>query len=161
FSTTGATSELPGKPGGLDPSAGVNLRYFVGKDGFTRPMVPEEAVPGKGLKWLGGLTTLTDPEGRERLVAKYDRVKGLEATLERGPGGRLVYGWTKGTPPLSLQQQDRLVKAKLLRPEETWGLLRDIDTGKPVKPHGGSVCWNPYRRRWVAVFIEIGGTSML
>ncbi|MCX7826750.1 MAG: hypothetical protein N2689_14515, partial [Verrucomicrobiae bacterium] len=37
FWTAGATSDLPAK-GGLDPADGVNLRYFVGADGFSRPM---------------------------------------------------------------------------------------------------------------------------
>jgi hypothetical protein len=39
--------------------------------------------------------------------------------------------------------------------------LRDVDTGKPVKPHNGSVYWNDYRKRWVAIVNEAGGTSYL
>ena len=31
--------------------------------------------------------------------------------------------------------------------------LRDPD-GKKVVPHSGSVAWNPWRKRWVAVFME-------
>jgi len=30
-----------------------------------------------------------------------------------------------------------------------------------VLAHRGSVAWNEYRRRWVMIFCEIGGTSML
>lgn len=26
--------------------------------------------------------------------------------------------------------------------------------GKPVKPHSGSIAWNPWRKRWVTVFME-------
>ena len=33
----GATCELPGH-GGLDPSVGVDLTYFVNDEGFSRPM---------------------------------------------------------------------------------------------------------------------------
>jgi len=80
FGTAGATSELPGK-GGLDPSVGVNLTYFVDANGFSRPVCD---VPGKGPKWIDGLMLLKDETGRERLVAKYIRVKSLGETLERG-----------------------------------------------------------------------------
>src|ERR1700722_26398 len=37
FSMAGATSELPAR---IDPAVGFNLDYFVGKDGFARPMAP-------------------------------------------------------------------------------------------------------------------------
>jgi hypothetical protein len=29
--------------------------------------------------------------------------------------------------------------------------------GKPVKPHSGSIAWNPFRKRWVTVFMEAFG----
>jgi hypothetical protein len=29
--------------------------------------------------------------------------------------------------------------------------------GKPVKPHSGSIAWNPWRQRWVTVFMEAFG----
>ena len=31
--------------------------------------------------------------------------------------------------------------------------LRDAD-GNPVEPHSGSIAWNPWRRRWVSIFLE-------
>ena len=39
--------------------------------------------------------------------------------------------------------------------------LRDATTGKPVSGHDGSVHWNAYRRRWVMIICEAGGTSFL
>jgi hypothetical protein len=35
--------------------------------------------------------------------------------------------------------------------------LTAADTGKPVKPHSGSIAWNPWRKRWVSVFMETFG----
>lgn len=35
--------------------------------------------------------------------------------------------------------------------------LREAGTGKIVKPHSGSFAWNPYRHRWVSVFMESFG----
>ena len=40
FGASGATSELPDN-GGLDPSVGVDLSYFVDKSGFSKPMCPQ------------------------------------------------------------------------------------------------------------------------
>lgn len=41
-----------------------------------------------------------------------------------------------------------------LRPQDT--LPAAVD-GTPVKPHSGSIAWNPYRARWVTVFMEAFG----
>ena len=49
-------------------------------------------------------------------------------------------GWRKGAAPSP----------------ETWRHLRDVDTGKAVRAHGGSVFWNEYRKRWVAIVLETG-----
>jgi hypothetical protein len=81
FFMAGATSELPGK-GGLDPSVGVNLSYFLdSKSGFARQMVPPPR-PGPFPLWLDGLLTVTDDQGQQRLLAHGSRVKGLR-TFER------------------------------------------------------------------------------
>jgi hypothetical protein len=80
FATSGATSLPPGQ-GGLEPDVGVDLTYFVGDAGFARPMC---AVPGKGMKWMDALVTVPDSRGRERLVARYVRMKSLGEELGRG-----------------------------------------------------------------------------
>ncbi|MDA2925047.1 DUF4185 domain-containing protein [Acidobacteria bacterium AH-259-L09] len=64
FGVSGATSEWPNK-GGLDPSVGVNLTYFVNKSGFSKKMCP---IPGV---WFGPLMTVKDSKGTERLIAAY------------------------------------------------------------------------------------------
>ena len=78
FAMTGATSELPGK---IDPSVGFNLKYFVGADGSVRAMAP---IAGKGVVWLSGLVVLPDESGRERMLAWFQRRRGLGAVLENG-----------------------------------------------------------------------------
>jgi len=81
FRTTGAVSDLPGK-GGLDPADGVNLRYFTNSDGFTKPMC--QLGFKEGLVWVDGLATVSDGEGRERLVCRYTQMRSLEEMLEQG-----------------------------------------------------------------------------
>jgi len=78
FAMSGATTELPDK---IDPSVGFDLKYFVGKDGFSRPMAP---MKGEGVVWLGGPVVLPDESGRERMLAFFHRRRGLGEVLENG-----------------------------------------------------------------------------
>ncbi|HMI90234.1 MAG TPA: hypothetical protein VK509_02670, partial [Polyangiales bacterium] len=70
FHTSSARSKLP-EQGGLPPSAGVDLDYFVDASGFSKPMAPPETVPGTGVTWLGSMITVPDAAGEERLFASY------------------------------------------------------------------------------------------
>jgi hypothetical protein len=82
FFMSGATSDLPGR-GGLDPSIGVNLTYFVDpQTGFAKAMAPSKR-PGPYPVWVDGLLTVADDTSRERLFGHYARVKGLDP-FERG-----------------------------------------------------------------------------
>ncbi len=80
FAMAGAVSDLPGA-GGLAPSVGVDLRYFVDGSGFSRKMAPMEEA---GMIWLDGVFAAEDGSGRRRMVAKYARMKKLEEAAERG-----------------------------------------------------------------------------
>ena len=82
FRMSGATSELPGK-GGLDPSVGVDLTYFAGKDGFSRPMAPMPDLKG-GMIWISGLMLVPDGAGGERLVGHYGQFRSLGERLQQG-----------------------------------------------------------------------------
>jgi hypothetical protein len=81
FAVAGATSQLPGN-GGLAASAGVNLEYFTGEDGFARKMAPlfDQPYP----IWIDGLITLPDDSGRVRMVAHWSQMKSLGERIARG-----------------------------------------------------------------------------
>jgi hypothetical protein len=78
FAMTGATSAPPEK---LDPAVGFDLDYFTNTDGFVRPMAP---MQGEGVVWLSGLVVLPDTSGRERMLAWFQRRRGLGSVLENG-----------------------------------------------------------------------------
>jgi hypothetical protein len=80
FHTSGAVSLLPGA-GGLDPDAGIDLTYFTDESGFCKAMLPNKEP---GPVWIGGLCTVTDVQGKERLLCNYARMKGLGDVQERG-----------------------------------------------------------------------------
>jgi hypothetical protein len=241
FQVPGAISELPAK-GGLDPDAGIDLRYFVDHTGFAKPTAK---MPGKEPTWMTTLVPLPDKKGFERLYASYVKVEpplkvyarglmvfddereefehaadvdmkaiafpsghafrhredGVEhvyfahpfpllrvrataetflnpaayesytclragtrleaGEVERDRDGRLVYGWKKDTPAVGPKEEAQLRAAGKLKQEELRWQLRDRESGKTVAPHSGSVYWNEYRRRWVMIAVQSGGTSML
>jgi len=80
---------------------------------------------------------------------------------ERGGDGKIRYGWKKNTPFLGPRDEERLIRAGLLKPHEALLQLCDADSGKPVEAHRGSVYWNNYRRRWVMIAVQSMGTSAL
>jgi len=82
FRVSGATSTLPAD-GGLDPSVGVDLEYFVDADGFSKQMCPMPEAK-EGAVWLDGVMVVPQEGGRERLVAHYARMKSLGEMLEHG-----------------------------------------------------------------------------
>jgi hypothetical protein len=263
FAMAGAVSDLPER-GGLDPAVGVNLEYFVDKNGFSRPLCP---LKEPGLVWLDGFLTVTDHSGQERIVAKYARLKDLGTVLEiglaafneaaqsfepllrsdpnshclpspdfghafgvsvegrqyyyfalpfplavrmrveatwdnvidpnryelltailrRGEGilplfptaGKMPAGRKAGTAsPLSslvprpsssawvrfseLAGADAASRARIaeaLKQERQDTFFYDVQSGRRITPHGGSVYYNPYRHKWIAIFVEAGGES--
>ena len=82
FQSTGAVSDLPGD-GGLDPSDGVNLRYFTGEDGYARAMAPI-VDDGGILVWIDAMTTVPDENGEERLVGRYETLHSLSEPIGHG-----------------------------------------------------------------------------
>lgn len=84
-----------------------------------------------------------------------------EPRLDRDRDGRLVYSWRRNALAIGPAEEEKLIASHLMKPEEARWRLRDRETGKSVIPHAASVCWNDYRRRWVMITTEVGGTSYL
>lgn len=81
FRTAGARSQLPPQ-GGLDPSQGVNLSYFVNpSNGWAKEMMP---VLQPGAMWIDGVFTVNDDGGQERLFARNARYLDLATNVEQG-----------------------------------------------------------------------------
>ena len=79
YDASGAVADLP-EDGGLPPAEGVDYRYFVREDGFSRGVVD---IEGEGAKWLSGLFVVEDNNGHTRMVAQCARMRSLGELLER------------------------------------------------------------------------------
>jgi hypothetical protein len=80
-----------------------------------------------------------------------------KARLERDGDGRPVYRWTREAPPVGPKEEQEFIQAGLMDPGEARFLPSDIETGKPVQMHSGTVRWNPWRKRWILIAVQIGG----
>ncbi len=81
--------------------------------------------------------------------------------IERDAEGRIVYSWKTITHTGGPNELRKWNKAGRMKDNENWFHPRDAVSGKPIQYHAGTVAWNPMRRRWVLVFNEIFGTSLL
>ncbi|MCS7045359.1 MAG: hypothetical protein NZO58_03280, partial [Gemmataceae bacterium] len=101
------------------------------------------------------------PDEYESFTCLNDGTTLSERNLDRDAAGALRYAWRKGTPALSQADEAKLIAAGAIRPEEARWQLFDQRTKKPVRAHSGSVAWNNYRKRWISIFVEVGGSSYL
>ncbi len=85
FRTSGATTKLLDGQA-LASASGIELNYFVDKQGQSRAMMPlaDDPAAKEGVVWIDGLIIVPDQSGRERMVCRYERRRGLEKQLEQG-----------------------------------------------------------------------------
>jgi hypothetical protein len=86
---------------------------------------------------------------------------GGTAKVERGPAGNVVWAWKSNTDPIGPVEERQLVSAGQLKPDELRYQPTDVETGKTITLHSGTIHWNDYRKKWIMIALQAGGTSML
>jgi hypothetical protein len=126
-------------------------------------------IDGHTLQHEGWLLGNNPPNVRVRADVKslldpsaYEAFTCLDADgkVLRTADGRPDYRWQKALPPITSTIEDRLVREGNLKAGETHFLPLD-EEGKPAVLVSGSVQWNAYRKRWIAVFGRLGGKDSL
>jgi hypothetical protein len=115
------------------------------------------AAPFATVRVRAELKAVLDPAAYEALSS----AAGSDAKPSRAPDGELRFLWRKGQPPHSAAIEERWLKQGDIKPEEAMLLPVDVDGGKRVRLHGGSIRFNAHRKRWVLIAVEQGGTSFL
>jgi hypothetical protein len=77
----------------------------------------------------------------------------------RRPDGTLDYAWRKDAPPIESPEEAKWLAKGLIKLEECRVTPVDVETKARITLHEGSVCWNPYRKRWVLIAMQHGGKS--
>lgn len=81
--------------------------------------------------------------------------------VERDGNGTVVWSWKKGSVPIDFAAEDKLRSTGAIKRNERRFQLYEAKTGKILFVHRGSVNWNAYRKKWICVFGQHVGTSML
>jgi hypothetical protein len=81
--------------------------------------------------------------------------------LDRDANGKLVWAWKHDTAPLGPVEQEDLIKAGKMKPDESPLRLHDVETAKPIQLNNSSCFWNEYRQRYVMIASESAGATML
>ena len=89
---------------------------------------------------------------------RYDK---KSPPLEFDAKGKLTFAWKKNTPPLTSTELKEIVEGGFAKREELPFRMADAGSGKPVLVHGASVYFNDYRKKYVMIFVQIMGESML
>jgi hypothetical protein len=117
---------------------------------------PVQVTEGGADFLMGGFCfpTVRVPADPVRLVdpAAYEAFTCLTpgGEVARDGRGEAVYRWQKDAPPITPEREAELVKQGKLKLEEARFLPRDA-AGEAVVAHGGSVTWNPWRRKWLMI----------
>ncbi len=67
-----------------------------------------------------------------------------------------AWKWQRGAEVFTARQPQRLPPGV-----QSWMALRDVETGKPIIGHGGTIHWNAHRNKWVMIALQTFGRSML
>jgi hypothetical protein len=143
--------DAPSYPTGqafLHNVGGVRYVYFA----TAYPLIRVRAEP----------EALKHPEQFEAFTCLAPSTMGPPRVVRSADGaGAPRWAWTSGAAAITPALQAKLIKEGTLKSDEAILHLRDAATGKPVSGQNGSVFWNAYRRRWVMIVCEAGGTSFL
>ncbi|MBC7857082.1 MAG: hypothetical protein IAF94_26935 [Pirellulaceae bacterium] len=101
-------------------------------------------------------------------LTKYEAFTCLKAgssldkpVVERDASGNVVWAFKRNTPPIDAAGEEKLLAADLLKKEEANFQIHDGKTGQKIAVHRGSVRWNEYRKKWVCLFGQYGGSSFI
>ena len=71
-----------------------------------------------------------------------------------------VWGWEKNQQPMDASAEAKLIRSDELPLAQARFYTRDA-AGQHILAHRGSVNWNDYRQKWIAIFTQYGGSSMV
>lgn len=89
-------------------------------------------------------------------VSGSGKLDGNLSKVDRDSAGHVRYSWKAGADP---HYEGQLIRAGLLKPEESWHYLLDYESGKPLRRQLESVAWNEFRHRWIAFFADKSGEA--
>jgi hypothetical protein len=152
----------------------TSLKELPLKETWRRPSGHPILFEEEGAKWLlfgsptpnvrvrATLKDVLDPDTYEAFTCLKPGGDPKAPEPEVGRDGAPVWRWQKALPPLDSKTERELAKAGKIKPQHA--RFCPADAARPedrVVLHSGSVRWNEYRKRWVLVAGQVGGTPSL
>jgi hypothetical protein len=119
--------------------------------------------PDRAVRAPADLADLKNPSAYQAFTClQIDSADGDSVTnVQRNAVGRLVWFWQTNLPPMSAGEERQLIHAGKMSEAEARFQLRDMDSGKVITIHTGTVYWNAFRKKWIMIGVQVGGTSYL
>jgi hypothetical protein len=111
--------------------------------------------PGGNPVRVGEWFYFPNPYPTARVRARYEDILDVDMYEAFGYHDG-AWRWKGGTRKRSARRPQKLPKGI-----QNWMGLRDVETGKAIKGHGGTIHWNAHRKKWVMIALETFGRSML
>jgi hypothetical protein len=114
-------------------------------------------APFPAVRVRATVEAVTDPASYEAFTC----LKPGTSEVEKGADGQALWAWKSNAAPLTQKEEADFIRAGKLRAENARYQVKDAETGKPIELHAGSVRWNEYRKKWLLIAGQRGGTSFL
>lgn len=118
-------------------------------------------TPFPNRRVLASDSAYIDPDLYEGFTCLQDGTTFDDRKIDRDQRGKPNYRWRKNTLPLTHAQESALVSEGVIHEADRYQRVIDLDSGKEIQAHNGSVVWNPTRGVWSAVFTQYAGESSL
>jgi hypothetical protein len=113
------------------------------------------------VRYPATLAGFSDPNGSEAWTCLEPGSTLKNPKFRKNTDGTLAYSWQPHAQPVDIADEWRWVNEGKINSDQSHMLPKDVETGKPIRLHRGSVNWNPYRKRWITIAVQQGGTSNL
>ncbi len=107
------------------------------------------------------LEAVLDPASYEGWTCLEPGADRAEPRVRRNENGELDYSWRSDIRPVDSALEQKLLAAGQIYPGEARYLPIDVESGDRIRLHRGTVHWNEYRKAWVMIANQAGGTSAL
>ncbi|HOX03273.1 MAG TPA: hypothetical protein P5555_13470 [Candidatus Paceibacterota bacterium] len=105
--------------------------------------------------------SVTNPAAYEAWTCLETGSAPASARVRRGADGALSWRWSRHSDPVDPGREQQLVDAGQIAASEAWLNPADIESGQRIRVHRGSVNWNDYRKCWILIATQQGGSSAL
>lgn len=123
---------------------------------YVRDNGTRYAYYGKNVRVKADYESASDPSQYEAFTCLSRDGK----KARRGLDGTLIWSWVKGGIPVNYETTPDLVKAGIIKAEESPYRLKDIESGKAFEVSQVGIAWNPYLNLWVNIVQEKMGETL-